>query len=265
MLAAAVQLSSTLDQPHNLAQAAIGIQHAAQAGAKLIVLPEMFALYGDLTQVAAQAETLTGPLVQQLGRWAKEHGIWLVAGTIAELAGTQVYNTSLLFDPQGNIQAQYRKRHLFNIDLRDRVRCSEGDLFTSGQELTQCYVNGLQVGWGICFDLRFPEQFRQLSAQGVQVLVVPSAFTATTGRDHWLLLCRARAVENLCYVIAANQVGTHSPQMSSYGHSCIIDPWGNVLATAGEQALGCAIAELDLTQLNELRERLPVHRLRRDR
>jgi deaminated glutathione amidase len=264
MQVTAIQMNSQLDQTQNLVLAEKLVRQAAATGSKLLVLPELFPLYGDLTEVAKHAEPITGSLVQRIATWAKETGTWLVAGTIAERVEQHIYNTSLCLNPAGEVVASYRKRHLFNIDLADSVTCSEGDVFTPGDELTIIDTPVGRIGWGICFDLRFPEQFRQLSAAGVEVIVVPSAFTRTTGQAHWHLLLRARAVENLCYVIAANQVGVHSASMTSYGHSCIIDPWGNVLADAGEDSPGAATANIDRAQLQELRRRLPVHRLRRD-
>lgn len=232
----------------------------------MIVLPEMFPSYGSLEAAAKQAEPLDGPLVTLLREWTARQQVWLVTGTFAELDAEtkRVYNTSLLLDPRGAIAARYRKRHLFNIDLNAAARCSEQDVFTPGESLACVTTPAGTLGWGICFDLRFPEQFRDLSRAGAELFVVPSAFTETTGAVHWELLLRARAVENLCYVLAANQVGEHSPSMRSFGHSCIVDPWGNIVASVPGKEAGMATAEIDLSQLHDLRKRLPVHRLRRD-
>jgi deaminated glutathione amidase len=266
MLAAAVQLSSTPDQQANLRQAMTWLDQAQHGGAELIVLPELFASYGDLQLAADQAEPLGGPIVSMLRDWTARHQVWLVTGSLAELdpVTRTVYNTSLLLDPRGAIAARYRKRHLFNIDLSAATRCSEGDVFTPGEALACVTTSVGTLGWGICFDLRFPEQFRHLSRSGMEILLAPSAFTATTGAAHWELLLRARAVENLCYVVAANQVGAHSATMQSYGRSCIVDPWGKILACVQNDEPGLVIAEIDLNSLHDLRKRLPVHRLRRD-
>lgn len=266
MLAAVIQLSSVPEQAPSLRSAFEWLDRAQNAGAQLIVLPELFASYGDLERSAKQAEPLTGSLVSALRTWTARQGVWLVTGTFAELdpATRQVYNTSLLLDPRGAIAARYRKRHLFNIDLNAATRCSEGDVFTPGDALACVTTTVGTLGWGICFDLRFPEQFRDLSRAGAELLVVPSAFTETTGAAHWELLLRARAVENLCYTLAANQVGEHSPSMRSYGQSCIIDPWGKTIATVADKEPGLAMAEIDRTYLHDLRKRLPVQRLRRD-
>jgi deaminated glutathione amidase len=266
MLAAAIQLTSVPDQATNLRAAYEWLAAAHAGGAQLIVLPELFNAYGDLASAAQHAETLTGHLVSSLREWTARHNVWLVTGTFSEFdpVTQAVYNTSLLLDPRGAIAARYRKRHLFNIDLSAATRCSEGDVFTPGNELA-CVTTPIgTLGWGICFDLRFPEQFRALSRAGMEILLAPSAFTETTGTVHWELLLRARAVENLCYVIAPNQVGEHSPSMRSYGHSCIVDPWGKVLARVEGHEPGIAFAEIDLHYLHDLRKRLPVHRLRRD-
>jgi len=266
MLAAVIQLSSVPEQAANFRIAIEWLDRAHAAGAQLMVLPELFASYGNLELAAEHAEPLTGPLVTSLREWTARSGVWLVTGTFAELdpATKHVYNTSLLLDPRGAIAARYRKRHLFNIDLSAATRCSEGDFFTPGDSLACVTTTVGTLGWGICFDLRFPEQYRDLSHAGAEIFVVPSAFTETTGAAHWELLLRARAVENLCYVLAPNQVGEHSPSMRSFGHSCIVDPWGNIIASVPVQKAGMAIAEIDLDNLHELRRRLPVHRLRRD-
>lgn len=266
MLAAAIQLTSVPEHDTNLRSAFNWLDRAQSAGADLIVLPELFASYGDLELAAKLAEPLAGPLVSSLREWTARHGVWLVTGTFAELDPSTkvVYNTSLLIDPRGAIAARYRKRHLFNIDLSAATRCSEGDVFTPGDELACVTTPAGTLGWGICFDLRFPEQFRALSRAGAEILLAPSAFTETTGAVHWELLLRARAVENLCYVVAPNQVGEHSPSMRSYGHSCIIDPWGKIIASVEGNEPGMAIAEIDLNYLHDLRRRLPVHHLRRD-
>ena len=266
MLAAVLQMSSEPEPEKNLRSAFHWLDQAHAAGAQLLVLPELFVSYGDLALAAAQAEPLDGPLVTSLRAWTSQHGAWLVTGTFAEFDAEkkQVYNTSLLLDPRGAIAARYRKRHLFNIDLSAATRCSEGDVFTPGDALACVTTPAGTLGWGICFDLRFPEQFRALSRAGAEILLAPSAFTETTGAVHWELLLRARAVENLCYVLAPNQVGEHSPSMRSYGHSCIVDPWGNIVASVAGTGPGMAIAEIDLKSLHDLRKRLPVHRLRRD-
>ncbi len=266
MLAAVIQLSSGLEIESNLRNALEWLDRAHAAGAQLLVLPELFASYGDLEIAAELAEPITGPLITTLREWTARHDAWLVTGTYAELdpATRHVYNTSLLVDPRGAIAARYRKRHLFNIDLSAATRCSEGDVFTPGNTLACLTTPAGTLGWGICFDLRFPEHFRDLSRIGAEVFVVPSAFTETTGAAHWELLLRARAVENLCYILAPNQVGEHSASMRSYGQSCIVDPWGEVLASVPGKEPGMALAEIDLGSLHELRKRLPVQRLRRD-
>jgi len=266
-LAAAIQMCSGPDQDENLARAERLVGAAAAEGARLVALPELFACYGDLQLTVDQAEPLNGSLVMQLRSWAEKHSLWLAAGSIAERdpANQHVYNTSLLIDPWGRIAARYRKRHQFNIDLAQRVQSCESRYFTAGGDDLACVSTPCGVlGLSICYDLRFPEQFRDLSRMGTEVLIVPSAFTQTTGRDHWELLIRARAVENQCYLLAANQVGQHSALMSSYGHSCVIDPWGSVLATVRGDDEGLAIAEIDEEFLRSVRKQLPALVHRRD-
>jgi predicted amidohydrolase len=265
-VAAAIQMNSTPQAADNLANAAKWIKAAAEEGASLIVLPELFACYGDLAQTVASAEPLAGPLVRRIREWAETEQVWLVAGSIAEqdTENARAYNTSLLIDPRGQIVAKYRKRHMFNIDLARQLNSCESDFFAPGNELTTARTERGVIGISICYDLRFPEQFRALSAAGAQILAVPAAFTKTTGRDHWEILVRTRALENQCYLIAANQVGQHSTAMSSFGQSCIIDPWGTVLAKLNNEDPGMALAEIDLDFLQDVRRQLPALEHRRD-
>jgi predicted amidohydrolase len=264
-LAAAVQLNSGLDINANLTAAAHWVVAAANEGAKLIALPELFVCYGDLAMTIKHAEPITGPLVWRFRTWATENSIWLLAGSFAELdSSTQkIYNTSLLLDPWGNIVARYRKRHLFDIHLTESVTSCESKFFAHGQRNTCVTTPCGTLGIGICFDLRFPEHFRDLSQQGSEVLLAPSAFTAKTGRDHWELLLKARAVENVSYIIAPNLAGIHSPTMQSYGHSMIVDPWGNILSLMRNTEEGIVLAQIDLEFLYEIRRQLPVLKMRR--
>ncbi|MDX1964763.1 MAG: carbon-nitrogen hydrolase family protein [Pirellulales bacterium] len=261
--AAVIQLQSTPETPANIARAEKWVALAAAENARLVVLPELFACYGDLELTVNQAEPLDGPLVTQMRHWAEKAGIWLVAGSIAERAGESVFNTTVTLDPKGNVVGTYRKRHMFNIDLAQRVSSCESKFFAAGDALSQLPTPLGQLGVSICYDLRFPEQFRELASLGLEILAIPAAFTQTTGRDHWELLVRARALENQCYVLAANQVGEHSPLMSSYGHSCIVDPWGTVLAMLREPVEGFVLAEIDWEFLSTVRRQLPALQHRR--
>lgn len=261
---AAVQMCAGLDKPANLAEAQRLIAVAAAQGAELVVLPELFNLYGNLKQAAAEAEPLDGPTATMLADAAKRHGLWLVGGSFAELGDAgKAYNTCLVFDPSGSVLGRYRKTHLFGVDLGPELRIEESDHLLRGRDITHLTTPIANIGLAICYDLRFPELFRQLSRQGMELLCVPSAFTRTTGRDHWELLLRARAVENQCYVIAANQVGTHAPGSASYGHSLIIDPWGRVLSAASDDAAEVIVAACSAELIFDIRRKLPAlqHRL----
>ncbi|WP_425614514.1 carbon-nitrogen hydrolase family protein [Anatilimnocola sp. NA78] len=257
---AAVQMSSSLDKAKNLAEAERLVRQAAKDGAELIVLPELFNLYGDLSRAAAEAELLASYTVQLLTQLATELQIYLVGGSFAEAGpeGGRAYNTSLTIDPAGNTVAFYRKMHLFNVDLGEALRVCESDNLAPGTEVVCAKTKIGQLGIGICYDLRFPELFREQARRGMEILCVPSAFTLRTGRDHWELLVRARAVENQCYVIAANQVGEHAPNSWSYGHSLIVDPWGRVLTQAGGDNAEVIYADLTNEVLLDVRRKLPA-------
>jgi predicted amidohydrolase len=263
-LAAVIQLQANADKLANLEKAERLVASAAEAGAKLIALPEMFNLYGPFEPIVAAAEPIPGPTSERLAQWALRHSIFLVGGSFAERDdGTgKARNTSLLFAPDGRILARYCKVHLFDIDLPGRVTSKESDWITAGGGTAATPTPLGRIGQAICYDLRFPELFRRLSAAGAEIIVAPSAFTHTTGRDHWEILVRARAIENQCYVLAPNQCGEPAAGMRTYGHSLIVDPWGRVLASLDEQE-GMAVAELDLDALADVRAHLPVHVHRR--
>jgi deaminated glutathione amidase len=262
--AAALQMCAGHDKAVNLSEAERLVSQAAAQGAELVVLPELFNLCGNLRQVAAAAESLTGPTATMLSRLARQHGIWLVGGSFAEQGPAgKAYNTSLTLDPAGDVCGIYRKMHMFDVDLGPQLRIKESDSLVRGSAITSISTDLAEIGLAICYDLRFPELFRQLSSRGAQLLCVPAAFTKTTGLAHWELLVRARAVENQCYVIAANQVGEHVPGSASYGHSLIVDPWGTILAAAAGEAAEVIVAEISAEVLSEVRQKLPslCHRI----
>ena len=258
-LAAAIQLHATLDKQENLANATRLTQEAAARGARLVVLPEYFNCLGPLPEVVAQSEPIPGPTSEAMRELARQLEITLVAGSICEKADTtgRGRNTSLVFGPTGDQLALYRKLHLFDIALSPELTFAESRWIEPGQAISIFDAERGRVGQAICYDLRFPELFRQLSAAGMNILAFPSAFAETTGQAHWEVLLRARAIENQCYVVAANQYGQHSPQFTSYGHSMIVDPWGRVLAT---QAVGdgLVLAEIDMDQVALTRRDLPA-------
>jgi deaminated glutathione amidase len=258
MLAAAIQLTSTSDVAHNLQRARYWIARAAEAGARLVALPENFACMREEGSTNPAAGPLDGPLLDFLRDCAKQHGVVVAGGTLPERGpdDPRPHNTSLVIDADGTLRAVYRKIHLFDIDLPD-VRLRESDAVAPGHEIVVAETAIGSLGLSVCYDVRFPELYRELVARGAQVLLVPSAFTVPTGSDHWEVLLRARAIENQCFVIASAQYGQHSARRRSYGRSLIVDPWGLVLARAADGE-GLALADLDFERLEDVRRRLPA-------
>jgi predicted amidohydrolase len=256
--AAAVQLTSTADRERNLAAADRLTRAAAAAGAELVVLPEKWAVLGTPEQTAAGAEPFDGPALAWAARTARELGIDLVAGSIAErVPGREKgANTSAHFGPDGELRAVYRKIHLFDVEVGGRTY-RESDHEEAGEAVVLSETaGGVELGLSVCYDLRFPELYRILAVRGARVLTVPAAFTLATTREHWEVLLRARAIEDQAFVVAANQVGEHAPGYRSGGRSMIVDPWGVVLAQAPDTET-FALAELDLERQAEIRRALP--------
>jgi len=266
MWVAAIQLNSTPDQEANLARAQALIEEAASRGAQLVALPEHFACLGSTADMVAAAQTLDGPLVTGFRELAGKLGIFLLLGSFPERSPGKArpYNTSLLLGPRGKILAQYRKVHLFDVDLPGRPPFRESEHTQPGEEVITVALPGapFTAGLAICYDLRFPELFRAQVSRGANLILLPAAFTATTGRDHWEVLLRARAIENLSYVVAPAQWGQHIPGRRSYGRSLIIDPWGLILAQAPDGE-GVILAHLDYERLQRRRRELPCLRHRR--
>jgi predicted amidohydrolase len=258
MRAAAVQLNSTDDKQRNLETAERLVRADADDGAELIALPEKWNLLGAGETLRAGAEELDGPTITAARSWARELGVHLVAGSIAEHVPEhdKLANTSVLIDPDGEIEAVYRKIHMFDVDVGG-VAYRESDHEQPGAEIVVADAGGVEVGMSVCYDLRFPELYRILAVRGARVLVVPSAFTLHTGKDHWEVLLRARAIENAAFVVAPNQVGEAPPHYHSYGRSAIVDPWGVLIATAPDGE-GFVAAELDLGLQDRIREALPA-------
>jgi deaminated glutathione amidase len=257
MRAAAVQLNSTADKARNLETAERLVRAAARDGARLVVLPEKWNLLGDSAMLLEGAEPLDGPTIDAASSWARELGIHLVAGSIAErVEGREkAFNTSTLIGPGGELQARYRKIHMFDVDVGG-VAYRESEHEEPGDELVIGELEGVTLGMTVCYDLRFPELYRILAVRGAMVITVPSAFTLDTGRDHWEVLLRARAIENQAFVVAPNQIGEAPPHYRSYGRSMIVDPWGVVLGQAPDQECFVA-AELDLDAQARIRATLP--------
>ncbi len=259
---AAVQMVSTANVERNLHAASDLIAEAARLGARLVVLPEYFCLMGmrDRDKVALREADGTGPVQAFLAAQARQHGIWLVGGTLplASPDPERVFNSVLVYDPQGRRAARYDKIHLFSF-RQGQEEYDESRTIAPGCEpaSVRCAIDGqeLKVGLSVCYDLRFPELYRRL--QGADLIVVPAAFTATTGKAHWEALLRARAIENLCYVLASAQGGQHDNGRSTFGHSMFIDPWGQVLAVR-ESGAGVVTGELDPARIEACRQSLPA-------
>lgn len=265
IVAAVCQLCSTLDKEANVAAAEKLVLEAAEKGAQLVALPELFNALGPLPQVIALAEPIPGPTSERCSQWAARLNITLCAGSICEKADSpgHGFNTSLLFGPDGTLLAKYRKMHLFDADIPGHVTVKESEFMLPGETTVVTRHSGCEYGQAICYDLRFPEVFRQLAASGAEIIFLPSAFTLATGPDHWEILLRARAIENQAFVVAPNQCGRHGPGLVSYGHSMIVDPWGRVLARASGDRQEIVYAQLQSAILEDMRRKLPALKHRR--
>jgi nitrilase len=259
---AAVQMVSGATVAPNLAEAAALIESAAREGARLIALPEYFCLMGmhDSDKLAIGEQDGHGPLQEFLAAQAVRHRVWLVGGTIplASPAEDRVLNTVLVYDPEGRRAARYDKIHLFSFQREGESYDEARTIWPGRSPTTFELADGalhLKVGLSVCYDLRFPELYRAMDAP--DLILVPSAFTATTGRAHWEMLLRARAVENLCYVLAPAQGGRHENGRRTYGHSMLIDPWGSVLAQR-EEGAGVVTGDVDPARIQECRQSLPA-------
>ena len=264
MRAAVVQLNSTGDVSRNLETAERLVRVAAAEGAELVALPEKWNLLAAGEELLAGAESLDGPSLGAARSWARELGIHLLAGSVCERGPEgKAFNTSVLIGAGGEDLAAYRKIHMFDVEVGG-VSYRESEHEEPGEEIVTATAGGLPLGLSVCYDLRFPELFRILAVRGARLFTVPSAFTLATGRDHWEVLLRARAIENQAFLLAPNQVGEAPPHFNSYGRSAIVDPWGVVLACAADEEC-CASAELDLAAQERIRESLPSLANRRPR
>src|SRR5919108_3231234 len=257
-LAAAIQMLASDDKAANLEEAERWIRHAASDGARVVALPEVFIWRGSKKIERASAEPIPGPTTTQLANLARELGIYLLGGSILEEISdsNKVYNTSVLFGPRG-VLATYRKIHLFDVDLANGVSARESDTRQFGAAIIVAETDLCPMGLTICYDLRFPELYRALSFKGAQIIFVPSAFTAYTGRAHWETLLRARAIENQGYMVAPDQYGENPQSFETHGHSMIVDPWGKILAVVPDGP-GIVMAEINLDYLANVRAELPA-------
>jgi predicted amidohydrolase len=271
LLAAAIQMQTGPDRAHNETRALALVNAAADRGAKLVLLPEMWEHIGPAKEKALFAGPLDGRQLAALRELCVKRGLWCLAGSIAERsADGRFHNTSALIAPDGSIAASYRKLHLFDVDIPDGARYRESEQVAAGDAVPPVVSLGdlgFKLGLSVCYDLRFPELYRRLADQGAELIAVPAAFTAYTGRAHWELLLRARAVENQAFVLAPAQVGQIGPEAErrlAWGHASIIDPWGDLLADAGPSGEGMALAAIDRARLEQVRRDLPAlsHRRR---
>jgi len=258
---AAVQLNSGPNVDQNLSRAEALVRRAAEDGAVLCVLPENFAFLGPEEEKFAIGERLPagGPILKRMAELAQKTQCELVLGGYHEQSDQprKMRNAAIHLSERGEIKAIYRKIHLFDVDLADGTKLQESATVEAGSDVVVTDTRAGRLGLSVCYDLRFPELYRKLVDGGATLLTVPAAFTATTGKDHWHVLLRARAIEAQCYVIAAAQTGLHFGTRRSYGHALIADPWGNVVADCGGEVEGYALAEVDLGYVEEVRRRLP--------
>ena len=261
--AAVVQMDSRNDKGENLKVACRYIDEAAARGAKLICFPEVMNLNGRNVGEGGGRETVPGYTTTILMAKAREHGVYIHGGSLFERMpdDTRASNTSVVIDPEGRIVAQYRKLHTFDGTLPDGTECRESDRIRPGDRIVTVDTALGRMGLSICYDIRFPELFRVMMLQGAQVVFVPANFTYPTGKDHWETLLRARAIENFCYILAADQTGQKEQYLAS-GNSMIVDPWGRVLARA-DAGPGVIYGKIDLDLVDQVRAQIPALRNRR--
>lgn len=260
----AIQMVSGVDRDANLASAVRLIEQAARQGARLVVLPELFNYLGALEALPQHAEASDGPTATAMRETAKRLELVLCAGSFAALEPAdplRAANRSLLIDADGEILSTYDKIHCFDVELPE-VHVHESRVIRRGDSVRVTQTQVGKVGQAICYDLRFPELFRQMASQGMEIAVMPSAFTDRTGRAHWEILVRARAIENQIFLLAANQAGVVDGRIPCHGHTCVVSPWGEVLAMAPGDGEGVVMAELDLSLQQCIRQEMPVLRHR---
>ncbi|PAR31048.1 carbon-nitrogen hydrolase family protein [Vibrio metoecus] len=254
-----IQMTSGSEVSANLAYLQEQVALLAQQGAQWIVTPENALLLGNREQYHQQAEPLdNGPVQYALSNLAKQHGVWLLIGSMPIRHANGVNTSSLLWNAQGERVAVYDKLHMFDVDVADgHQRYRESETFTPGQQVVVAETPFGELGLSICYDVRFPHLYAELRRQGAQILLVPAAFTAVTGQAHWEVLLRARAIETQCWVIAVGQTGHHPCGRETWGHSMVISPWGEVIANLGP-TVQSKVVEFDLTTLDSVRRAMPI-------
>ena len=257
---AAIQMASAPQRDANLMETARLIQLAKEQGAELVVLPENFSIMGieETDKVDIREPYDDGPIQNFLHEQSRKHKLWIVGGTIPLQCDdpSKIIAATMLYNAEGDVVARYDKIHLFDVDLENEESYKESETIAKGKDLVVVDTPFGKLGFAICYDLRFPELFRKLIDDGAEIIALPAAFTATTGKAHWDVLVRARAIENLCYIIAANQGGYHLNGRETYGDSMVVDPWGNVLNRLSQGA-GVVIANIDIERMHQTRRTFP--------
>ena len=262
---AAIQLSAGSDTSRNVDDALRLVDEAADRGATYVQLPEYFNFLGPFAGFEDAAETVPGATTRRMAELAKSRALTLHLGSLLERSSTKgrFYNTSVVINPTGEVIATYRKIHLFDVNVPGAITNRESDVIAPGDEVVVVRFDGFSMGLSVCFDVRFPELYRRLALAGADMIAIPSAFNAVTGRAHWETLVRARAIENHAFVVAAAQVGTTAEGIATYGHSLIVDPWGEVLGEATADAPEVVVATLDLSEVARRRAQIAVLDVRR--
>ncbi len=257
---AIIQMCSDLDKSANLERTGVSIASAASQQAELIGLPETFNCLGAYRQMVAAAEKIPGQTTDAISGMAKKHRVYIHCGSIYEKIenSERVFNTSVVIAPSGEIIAKYRKMHLFDVSLPGDFSSCESQWVAPGECTVTVETSFGIIGLAICYDLRFPELFRELSDKGAQLIFVPSAFRTTTGNAHWEVLLRSRAIENQAYVIAPNQWGDHPNGLSNYGNSMIVNPWGEIITRAQSRSDAILTMNIDMENLERIRSHLPA-------
>ncbi len=265
MQIAVIQMNSGGTREQNVTRALALVDQAADRGAQFILLPEYMTFLGPYSEFAEMSESVPGPTTERLAAKACQRGIYLHGGSLIEESADphRFYNTSVLFDPEGELIARYRKIHLFDVNIPGQVSDAESKKILAGDDIVVVDLPELRLGMSICFDLRFPELYRRMAVAGAEVLVVPAAFTRATGRAHWEILLRARAIENHAYVLAAAQYGKDGASTWRYGRSMIIDPWGTMVAAAPEVGEAVLVVEVQREHVQRRRQQVPVLEMRR--
>ena len=250
------------DRRDNLKEAAEQIKQAAGEGAQIVALPEMFTTPYQRKHICRNAEKPDGETAEALSCLAAELGICLIGGSIPEIEGDALYNTCFVFGPDGRLLGKHRKTHLFDVDIKGRIRFIESEIFRPGDQATVIDTAFCKIGIGICYDARFPEYFRRLALMGARLVVLPGTFNMTTGPAHWELTMRARALDNQLYFAAVSPARDPEGPYVAYGHSCVVNPWGEVLGSLDEKK-GILHSQIDLDYVEEVREQLPLLKQRR--